>query len=112
MDWGSFMQGGGAPNNATTSPVNAYVAAGLRLRNFVPGSPKSTLSLGFDRAWQRQNGAETAIEINFRQPIFQALYVQPDLQYILNPGARPSGQQLPNVLVGILRIGWRWSLTG
>jgi porin len=112
MDWGSFVQGGGAPNNASVSPVNAYVAAGLRLRNFVPNSPKSTLSLGFDRAWQRQSGAETAIEINFRQPVFKDFYVQPDLQYVVNPGANAVGAQVPNALVGILRIGWRGSLTG
>ncbi|WP_308388216.1 carbohydrate porin [Acidithiobacillus sp. AMEEHan] len=112
VDCGSFVQGGGAPNSAAVSPVNAYVAVGLRLRNFVPGSPKSTLSLGFDRAWQRQSGAETSIEVNFRQPVFKQFYIQPDLQYILNPGANAVGAQLPNALVGILRIGWRGSLTG
>lgn len=110
-DWGAFLQGGGAPNNAKVSPVNAYMGAGLRLRHFITGSLGSTLSLGMNRAWLRQNGAETSLEINFRQPIFKGFYVQPDLQYIINPGANNSENAIPNAWVAILRVGWHYHLT-
>jgi len=111
-DWGAFVQAGAAPNSASTSPINAYVGAGLRLRDFLPASPKSTLSLGFARAWQRQAGAETSVEVNWYQPVFHNFYIQPDLQYVINPGANAPGNTLPNALVGILRVGWRGSLWG
>ncbi|MCE5421164.1 MAG: carbohydrate porin, partial [Acidithiobacillus sp.] len=75
-------------------------------RNFLPGSARSTLTIGLNRAWLRQSGAESAIEINFRQPVFHSFYLQPDLQYIINPGARAPGSTLPNAVVLILCVGW------
>ncbi|OCX68745.1 hypothetical protein A6M27_08515 [Acidithiobacillus thiooxidans] len=115
MNWGVFLQGGGAPNAAAVSPVNAYVGAGLRLRHFIPDSPGSTLSLGMARAWQRQSGsnaggAETSLEVNFKQPVFKDFYIQPDLQYIVNPGANGPGNTLPNAFVAIIRLGWHYHL--
>ncbi|MCE5393856.1 MAG: carbohydrate porin [Acidithiobacillus sp.] len=111
-EWGAFLQGGGAPNSSVVSPVNAYVGAGLRLRNFLPGSARSTLTIGLNRAWLRQSGAESAIEINFRQPVFHSFYLQPDLQYIINPGARAPGSTLPNAVVLMLRVGWSGDIWG
>ncbi|PKY11626.1 hypothetical protein B1757_03100 [Acidithiobacillus marinus] len=117
MNWGIFLQGGGAPNTAVVSPVNAYLGAGLRLRHFIPDSPGSTLSLGMDRAWQRQTGsnmgaAETSLEVNFKQPVFKDFYIQPDLQYIVNPGANGPGNTIPNAFVAIIRLGWHYHLQG
>ncbi len=113
--WGIFLQGGGAPNAATVSPVNAYMGAGVRLGHFIPDSPGSTLSLGIARAWQRQSGtnaggAETSLEVNFRQPVFKDFYIQPDLQYIVNPGANGPENALPNAFVAIIRLGWHYHL--
>ncbi|MEY2340484.1 carbohydrate porin [Acidithiobacillus sp. IBUN Pt1247-S3] len=112
MQWGAFLQGSAAPNVAAVSPINAYLGAGLRLRHFLPAVPKATLSLGMARAWQRQQGAETSLEINWRQPLSHGLYISPDLQYIINPGANVPGSRLANALVAIVRLGWDYSLKG
>ncbi|WP_414041044.1 carbohydrate porin [Acidithiobacillus sp. M4-SHS-6] len=117
INWGVFVQAGGAPNAATVSPVNAYMGVGLRLRHFIPGSPGSTLSLGMARAWKRQSGsnaggAETSLEVNFKQPVLKDFYIQPDLQYIVNPGANGPGNTLPNAFVAIIRLGWHYHAYG
>jgi porin len=110
LQWGAFVQGGRAPNSTAVSPISAYLGAGLRLRHFVPASPSATLSLGMARAWQRQSGAETSLEVNYRQPLLMGLAISPDLQYVINPGANAPGSALPNALVAIVRLSWRYSL--
>jgi porin len=38
------------------------------------------------------------------------LAISPDLQYVINPGANAPGSALPNALVAIVRLSWRYSL--
>ncbi len=112
IDWGAFVQAGSAPNTAAVSPIHTYLGAGLRLRHFLPASPGSTLSLGMARAWQRDSGTETSLEINWKQPLLYGLSIAPDLQYIVNPGANAASSRLPNALVAIVRLSWRYALRG
>ncbi|MEY2343302.1 carbohydrate porin [Acidithiobacillus sp. IBUN Pt1247-S3] len=59
------------------------------------------------RAWQRGAGAETAIELNIRQPIGQHLFIAPDLQYVIHPlGFFP--RRVANAWVFLLRGGFRF----
>jgi len=54
---------------------------------------------------------ETSIELTYRAPITGWLTLQPDIQYIINPGLDPA---LDNALVISLRfeLGFSTSLTG
>jgi porin len=109
--WGAFLEGSDAPNTAV-SPVNTYLGAGLRLRRFVPASPRSTLSLGMARARAEGGGVETSLEVDYRQPLGEGLLISPDLQYVINPGANAPDHTVPNAWVGIVRLIWRYAVRG
>ena len=53
------------------------------------------------RAATGAEGHETAIELTYRARITDGLEVQPDIQYIVNPGTDPA---LDNALVFGIRI--------
>lgn len=46
---------------------------------------------------------ETVIELTYLYPIGKRFFVQPDIQYIINPSGTEN--KLPNSLIGILRFG-------
>lgn len=46
---------------------------------------------------------ETAIEFSFKTVITENIFLQPDLQYIINPAG--TGEKLNNTLAGIVRLG-------
>ena len=95
-----------------------YAGAGAVATGLFPSRPDDRLGLAIASAgtggpWDRVAGGadsrETSIELTYRADINDWLRIQPDIQYIVNPGADPAlGDAL---VVGVrfeLTAGYRW----
>jgi len=86
---GVFAQYGWAPKDRCE--VSDYVGGGLRWQGAIPTRDDDVLGLGAfniyfsDRAGHKEH-SETAIELFYKAQIMGWLAVQPDMQYITNPG--------------------------
>lgn len=95
--------------NGALNPFDRYIGAGMMLSGFVPRRPDDQIGVsvamarcGADfRAANNARSHETAFEFTYVLPIADRLQLQPDLQYILNPGADPG---LENALVIGVRL--------
>jgi porin len=95
--------------NATLNPLRRYLGGGVTLT--APFGRDDELGLAFARAEfgeraRRVDGleaAETAIELTWNWPLSETLALQPDLQYVINPGGDPT---LENALVIGVRVIW------
>jgi porin len=80
-----------------------FASVGLAWSGFLPGRPEDTLGLAI--AWARSGDefrragpafgfnptrAETAYELTWRLPLTRKLTMQPDIQYVTDPGLDPS----------------------
>ncbi len=92
--------------------LGSYLGAGLRWLNLVPGRPDDSFGLAMamantGEAFRASVNAGTAahreinLEATYRARIVDGLSLQPDLQYIINPG--PS-RTTPNAVVAGLRV--------
>ena len=101
------------------NPFKTYVAFGASLAGFSGTRPDDELGLalamartGSDFKASRQldelntDSHETAIELTYRAPVSGWLTLQPDLQYIINPGTDP---QQDNALTISLRFELSYS---
>jgi len=105
-----FLQGGSSPSAGNL--VNFYLCPGLSYTGLIPSRPKDILSLGMvysainnklNEKWPtRFTQSRSLVEINYKAMLGNHFSVQPDLQYIINPGANPS---FSNCIVGMLRLG-------
>ncbi len=105
---GAFLQTGGAPGNQNL--VNFYLSSGLSYRGLLPG--RNDDELGFGLVHSALNGtwvaagestrysARTLIEVNYRAQFGKYFSVQPDVQYIIHPGAVRTAQ---NAFIGMVR---------
>lgn len=100
-DWGLFFQAGDAPQES--SPVSAYVGAGVRVRGINPDRPGDVVTVGIARARLRDLQAETVFEIVYSTEIAPHVYLQPDLQRIAHPGGGPGMQTIAGLRVHIER---------
>ncbi len=95
--------------NDALNPFGSYVGVGTVLSGFNPGRPGDQFGIAMARcgdAFRAANSArshETAIELSYLVRINDRLKIQPDIQYIINPGA---DRTLENALV----IGIRFEL--
>jgi len=99
--------------------ISASYSAGLVLRGPVFGFEDEALGVAVTvaqngRQFRRAQAAlgaaverrETALELTYRAQVTPWLAVQPDVQYVINPGADPA---LKNALVAGLRFEIAWS---
>jgi porin len=111
MKLNAFLRYGVADDRFNT--IKEYMGAGTVLTGLVPSRPGDQLGLAIASGhigspWRRAagdfvEGHETAIELTYSAQLTDWLRVQPDIQYIINPGADRS---LENALV----IGIRFEL--
>ena len=89
-----------------------YIGTGLVLHGFLPTRPDDNFGIAlayagngdnYRRAIAHSDGAETNIELTYRALLTTWLTIQPDLQYIIDPGTRPS-------LADALTIGMRFEI--
>jgi porin len=86
---GLFAQYGWAPKDR--SKVTDYVGGGLRWQGAIPTRNDDVLGLGafhvrFSDKADFQKHSETAIELFYKAQLTSYLAVQPDVQFITNPG--------------------------
>lgn len=93
---GLFLQSGTAQGDR--NQVQTYFGGGLTYYGPLKSRPDDTLSLGlayarlssdFRRSLEASDNGELALEANYRFQLTPYLAVQPDLQFIHNPGADP-----------------------
>ncbi|MFC2091110.1 carbohydrate porin [Bacteroidota bacterium] len=105
---GIFLQGGWAPGKI--NQINGYLGGGLHLNGILPmrfndvlgiafayaniSTPFRTLCTGYDMG-------ELALEFTYKIHMFKHYSIQPNVQYIMNPGAN-SG--FSNALVAMIRF--------
>lgn len=100
---GAFLRGGVSPGDVNV--VDRYVDGGLNFVGWVPGRINDVLGVGVARSWissdfgrfQRALGepgarAETVLEGTYRIVLAPWWTVQPDVQYIFNPGANDNAR--------------------
>lgn len=89
----SFIRLGMA--NESTYQVAQYLGAGLVYANFLQSRPSDSIGIAIAHA---KNGSsakklanldssETNIEITYQSQVSERILIQPDLQYIINPGS-------------------------
>jgi porin len=95
----AFLRGGYAPSQMNV--VEPYLDGGVNLTGIVPGRDKDVFCFAASRTWisgafdqfnQAINGAahsteETVVEATYRAQITPWWTLQPDIQYIIQPGA-------------------------
>jgi porin len=90
----AFLQLGLA--QADRNMLDHYIGAGLTAAGLVPLRPDDSVSLGMARAHTSHHyrnivpgsdAAETALELTWQAVLNDHLVIQPDIQYIINPGA-------------------------
>lgn len=95
--------------NGALNPFDSYIGAGAVVSGFVPRRPDDRIGVSlamarFGADFQAANNAqshETAIELTYRAHINDRMQLQPDIQYIINPGA---DRTLANALVFGIRL--------
>jgi porin len=107
----AFLQIDFAPSDRCE--VNYYLGAGLSYRGlFAKEKIKDEIGFGvaymkmskyWTRAESQRKDNETALEFTYRLNIFDHIYIEPDFQYIIHPGAGSNGD-LRNTLVSTLRL--------
>ena len=88
---GTYFQFAWAPSDR--NEIERYYGAGLVYTGLIPGRDEDVIGLGvasahLSRRLRPLEGKtqETAIELFYKAPLLPWLTVQPDVQYILNPG--------------------------
>lgn len=99
--WSAFLQAGNAPE--ASSPVSAYLGAGVRARGLNAFRPADVLTVGLARARLRQLRAETVLEVVYSMKIAGHVYLQPDFQRIAHPGGGPGMQTVAGLRIHIER---------
>jgi len=106
----AFLRVGLSESHAT--PFRAGFQAGLYMAPALPGRPDSQVSLGVHHAWTgnhyrdlmraqgEEPGDESTVELTLSDRILPWLALQPDVQWIHNPGAY---RNAPDALLAILR---------
>ena len=114
---GVFARAMGAPGDRNL--VNVFLNAGATYKGIVPGRVNDTLGLGIgfarvsdtasklDADTNRFSGSvfpirrsETVLELTYQAVVVPWLTVQPDFQYVFNPGGGVSNPQAPTRRVG------------
>ena len=107
----AFFQFSWAPSDRNL--VNYYLGGGLTCHGFMRNKDaRDKAGLGIahlatSKTWQRTNpgckASETALELTYQILIKERISFQPDIQYILNPGAGSNGN-LQNALISGIRF--------
>jgi len=105
----AFTQVGFTPNDKiNTFPF--FLGGGINYTGILFNDAGDVFGLAFAYApiskhivdnTQGMIGAETTIELTYAFPLMDKITIQPDLQYIINPGVN---ENIDNAFVGLLRI--------
>ena len=105
---GVFVEVGVAQGNQNL--IDLFSSVGILYKGLIPNRDKDALFIGFLNSSINDNlvGApynmdpsRSVLELNYALKLGDHITLQPDLQYIVNPGADPN---LDNALLGIIRF--------
>jgi porin len=85
-----------------------YLGAGMNYTGLLSRKKNDVLGLAVAHARLQNsvNGNETTLELTWRVRFCDALFVQPDFQYVIHPAG--TEEPLKNALAGILRFGFEF----
>jgi porin len=105
-----FVQAGSSPGKGNL--VDFYLSSGLVYRGLIESRPNDLLSLGVVHSSINNHlvklspslyrKSRSLLELNYKAEIGNNFYLQPDVQFIINPGANPS---FNNSMICIVRGG-------
>ncbi len=100
---GIFLQG--VADAGLSSEHFTYFGAGFSLTGLMSARPEDVVSFGYAASFVGHGGRirESMVELTARFFLKEQFFVQPDIQYIINPCG--SGGKLNNALVFLLRTG-------
>jgi porin len=83
----------------------AYAGAGLTYHGLFTKRADDVLGVAFNKTWLNDPSIkdESIIEISYKAQVTGNLFIQPDFQYVINPGG--TNQTLKNALAGSVRFG-------
>lgn len=97
-----FIQAGFTPS--AESYIDITAGFGINVTGLFNGRKDDSAGAAFTAGRiSGEGGSEKVIEFSYRMQFSENLFLQPDLQYIINPSGRTSG--IPNCLAGFLRLG-------
>lgn len=101
---GIFLQWGSSPLRISTVPY--YLGLGLLMDRPFSSRPSDQFSVGMAKAWTniRFDNAETAFEVTYLFHADNLISIQPDIQYIRNPGGLLNHNALVFFLRGVITI--------
>lgn len=98
---GLFVQVAASPANKNQH--NYYFGGGINYSGLFSDSDLAGLAIANALFNENTINNETTIELFYKVNISDYFFLQPDLQYIINPAGL--GKSLPNALTGIIRFG-------
>lgn len=99
-----FLQLGYSPSE--TSISHTYFGIGVNFTGFLSHAKTDVLGLAFAHLNHQDLSLcnESIIELSWQKQLKHNIYIQPDIQYIVNPAGEST--HFKNCLVGILRFGF------
>jgi porin len=82
-----------------------YGGAGLSYKGILTKRADDILGIAFNKTWLNDPAIkdESIIELSYKAQVSDNLFIQPDFQYVINPGG--TDHTLKNALAGSLRFG-------
>jgi len=104
---GVFLEVGVARGNQNM--IDLFSGAGILYKGLIPSRDNDALFFGFLNssindelvAANNTDKSRSVIELNYAMKFGEHITLQPDLQYIINPGANPT---LDNAFLGVIRF--------
>jgi porin len=100
VKWGTYFTVGITPRSKYNT-IPLYFGGGISAEHIFP---RTDMAFGISRAYIQYYNWETNYEVTINYHVNTHIEIQPDVQYITNPGGT---NQLPSALVGILRIQYK-----
>jgi len=111
---GTMFQIGYSPTNSSINDF--YLAYGLNYKGLFPKRASDVMGLAVAHAsinnsllknnHKNYETCETAIEFTYKYKALNSLTIQPNIQYIINPGMKSNYN---NAFVGMIRIQWNYN---
>jgi porin len=101
--FGAFAQLGYSPSDA--SICDYYIGAGVNYTGLFNKKGNDEIGLAFAHEHYKNSFSdpETAIELTYKYQLMENIYIQPDIQHIINP--TKTGEKLNNAFTANIRLG-------
>jgi porin len=84
-----------------------HIGAGINLNGLFSKERPDMIGIGVASAFLNNNHTnETTIELTYKYQVIDQLFIQPDIQYVINPAG--GEEKLENALVAMVRVGFEF----